>query len=139
MRVSTRQLRSYGTGGGRNRYAHSAGPGLTRNSKLDLGTFKFEPGASDLPPEGSKKRSCFADSAGAGSTRNSKLDLGTFKFESGASDLPPEGSKKRSCVEILDLFVKTATGLVHGTRCEVNRIIIIIIIIITYNRNKKKS
>ena len=41
-----------------NRFAHSAGPGLIRNSKLDLGTFKFESGASDLPPEGLKKRSC---------------------------------------------------------------------------------
>ena len=30
----------------------------SKNSKLDLGTSKFESGASDLPPEGSKKRSC---------------------------------------------------------------------------------
>ena len=66
------------------------------NSKLDLGTIKFESGTSGFPPEGLKKKSCvvFRDFWG-GQKGQSKLAFGTIKFESGTSGFPPEGPKKK--------------------------------------------
>ena len=60
-------------------------------SKLDLGTIKNGSAASDLPPEGPKKKS-WADLTHL--AHISKLALGTIKNGSAVSDLPPEDPKK---------------------------------------------
>ena len=60
-------------------------------SKLDLGTIKNGSAASDLPPEGPKKKSWAVLTHLA---HISKLALETIKNGSAASDLPPEDPKK---------------------------------------------
>ena len=60
-------------------------------SKLDLGTIKNGSAASDLPPEGPKKKS-WADLTHL--AHISKLALGTIKNGSAVSDLPPGDPKK---------------------------------------------
>ena len=66
-------------------------------SKLDLGTIKNGSAASDLPPEGPKKKS-WADLTHL--AHISKLALGTIKNGSAVSDLPPEGQKKKRWADL---------------------------------------
>ena len=59
--------------------------------KLSIGTIENASAASDLPPEGPKKKS-WADLTHL--AHISKLALGTIKNGSAVSDLPPEDPKK---------------------------------------------
>ena len=63
---------------------------VKKKSKLGFGTIGNEFAASDLPPEGQKKRVCRKRQF----EKKILMYFGTTKFESGASDFPPEGPKK---------------------------------------------
>ena len=77
---------------------------IIRNSKLNLGMSKFESGASDLPPEGLKKRSCCSENLDFHRIivklkirpRDVEIRVRSVRFT-------PRGFEKRSCVEFLDL------------------------------------